>query len=77
MTRDLDGFRVAFLVANEGIEQVELTEPWNAVLEAGGEPQLVAPEAGTAQAMNHLDKADSFDVDRTVKDASLTTSTRW
>ena len=34
----LNGKRVAFLVANEGIEQVELTEPWKAVEEAGGSP---------------------------------------
>jgi protease I len=69
MARDLAGFNVAFLVANEGIEQVELTEPWKAVQDAGGQPQLVAPEAGTAQAMTHLDKADTFEVDRTTRDA--------
>ena len=65
----LEGKTVAFLVANEGIEQVELTEPWKAVEEAGGTPQLIAPEAGKAQAFNHLDKGDSFDVDRTVADS--------
>jgi protease I len=66
---ELQGKRVAFLVANEGIEQVELTEPWKAVEEAGGEPELIAPDAGKAQAFNHLDKADEFDVDKTVADA--------
>ena len=66
---ELDGKRVAFLVANEGIEQVELTEPWKAVEQAGGQPVLVAPEAGEAQAFNHLDKADTFPVDVTVGDA--------
>lgn len=60
MAHDLQGVRVAFLIANEGVEQVELTEPWQAVKSAGGAPQLVAPEAGQAQAFNHLDKADSF-----------------
>jgi protease I len=65
----LQGKKVAFLVANEGIEQVELTEPWKAVEQAGGTPQLVAPEAGAVQAFNHLDKADTFDVDTTVADA--------
>jgi len=69
MSAEIKGKRVAFLVANEGIEQVELTEPWKAVEEAGGEPQLIAPEAGEAQAFNHLDKADTFDVDATVADA--------
>jgi protease I len=67
----LDGSKVAFLVANEGIEQVELTEPWKAVEEAGGRPVLVAPKAGEAQAFNHLDKADTFAVDVTVADAKV------
>ncbi len=62
---DLQGKQVAFLVANEGIEQVELTEPWKAVEKAGGTPRLVAPEPGQAQAYNHLEKADAFDVDQT------------
>jgi len=66
----LEGKKVAFLVANEGIEQVELTEPWKAVEQAGGIPELIAPEAGEAQAMNHLDKADTFSVDRVVADVS-------
>ena len=70
MPEKLSGKRVAFLVANEGIEQVELTEPWKAVEQAGGEPVLIAPDAGEAQALNHLDKGDSFPVDEVVKDAS-------
>ncbi|NED95230.1 type 1 glutamine amidotransferase [Phytoactinopolyspora alkaliphila] len=65
----LEGKRVAVLVANEGIEQVELTEPWRAIENAGGRPELLAPEGGTAQAMNHLDKADTFPVDKAVGDA--------
>jgi protease I len=69
MAEKLSGKRIAFLVANEGIEQVELTEPWKAVEDAGGTPELIAPEAGQAQAFNHLDKADTFPVDRTVADA--------
>jgi protease I len=68
MSGKLENKRVAFLVANEGIEQVELTRPWEAVEEAGGTPELIAPEGGTAQAFNHLDKADSFDVDRPVSE---------
>jgi protease I len=68
MTAPLDGRKIAFLVANEGIEQIELTEPWRAVEEAGGIPLLVAPEAGSAQAYNHLDKGDTFDVDLTTED---------
>lgn len=65
MTNEREHTRVAFLVANEGIEQVELTEPWNAVLEAGGTAELVAPHPGEAQAMHHLDRADRFPVGRT------------
>ncbi|HEX8855333.1 MAG TPA: type 1 glutamine amidotransferase domain-containing protein [Thermoleophilaceae bacterium] len=66
----LDGKRIAFLVANEGIEQVELTEPWKAVELEGGKPELIAPESGKAQAFNHLDKADQFDVDHAVSEVS-------
>jgi protease I len=66
----LNGKTIAFLVANEGIEQVELTEPWKAVQEAGGTPRLLAPETGKAQAFNHLDKADQFDVDEAVSAAN-------
>jgi protease I len=69
MSESLNGKKVAFLVANEGIEQVELTEPWKAVEEAGGSPELIAPESGEAQAFNHLDKADTFTVDKTVSEA--------
>ena len=63
--------KVAFLVAAEGIEQVELTEPWKAVEEAGAQPVLVSPESGKVQAFNHLDKADTFAVDVQVSDASV------
>jgi protease I len=69
MADSLSGKRVAFLVANEGVEQVELTEPWKAVRDAGGDPELIAPEAGQIQAFNHLDKGDKFDVDKTVDEA--------
>jgi protease I len=64
---DLNGKTVAFLAA-EGVEQVELTEPWKAVEQAGGHPQLISLEDGEVQAFNHLDKADAFPVDRTVAD---------
>ena len=65
MANELNGKTIAFLVATEGIEQVELTEPWKAVQEAGGTPKLIAPETGKVQAFNHLDAADTFDVDET------------
>ena len=66
---DLNGKTVAFLVAPEGIEQVELTEPWQAVEKAGGRPQLLSTRSGEVQAMNHLDKGDTFPVDAVVADA--------
>jgi protease I len=69
MSTQLAGKTVAFLVAPEGIEQVELTEPWQAVQEAGGTPQLVSTAPGEVQAYDHLDKADTFPVDVTVEDA--------
>ena len=72
MTADLSGKTVAFLVAAEGIEQVELTSPWQAVVDAGGTPHLLSPEAGEVQAYEHLDKARTFPVDRTVADADVT-----
>jgi protease I len=66
MAEDLNGKRIAFLVANEGVEQVELATPWKAVKEAGADADLIAPKSGKVQAFNHLDKGDKFDVDRTV-----------
>jgi protease I len=69
MSDSLNGKRIAFLVANEGVEQVELTEPWKAVEEAGGDPELISLEPGEVQGFNHLDKGDTFEVDRTVEDA--------
>jgi protease I len=71
MTTTLAGKRIAFLVAPEGVEQVELTEPWKAVEDAGGTPRLVSTDKGTVQAYNHLDKADTFDVDVTVDSAKV------
>ncbi|KUJ70857.1 glutamine amidotransferase [Streptomyces albus subsp. albus] len=62
--------RVAFLMAPEGVEQVELTEPWQAVLHGGGNPALVSTRPGRIQAYHHLDKADTFAVDAVVKDVS-------
>ncbi len=68
-TLPLSGKTIAFLVAPEGIEQAELTEPWKAVEEAGGTPRLLSTDDGEVQAMQHLDKADTFPVDQTVAQA--------
>jgi protease I len=72
MAQDIQGKTVAFLVAAEGTEQVELTEPWQAVQDAGGTPRLLSPKPGQIQAFNHLDRGDTFDVDGPVSDADPT-----
>ncbi len=69
MASQLDGKKIAFLVAQEGIEEVELTEPWKAVEQAGGTPELIAPEDGEVQAFNHLDKGSKFTVGKTLAQA--------
>ncbi len=68
MANRLEGKTVAFLATN-GVEQVELTEPWKKVEEEGGKPELVSLEGGEIQGFQHLDKGDTFSVDRTVADA--------
>jgi protease I len=67
----LSGKTIAFLVASEGIERVELTDPWKAVSDAGATPVLLSPEEGEVQTFNHLDKAEKRPVDKTVSDASV------
>ena len=67
----LSGKTIAFLVASEGIERVELTDPWKAVSDAGATPVLLSPEEGEVQTFNHLDKAEKRPVDKTVSSASV------
>jgi protease I len=69
MADELNGKRIAFLVAQEGVEEVELTEPWQAVKRAGATPELIAPAEGEVQAFNHLDKGSTFPVDTALADA--------
>src|SRR6476620_1174908 len=64
----LDGKTIAF-IATDGVEQVELTEPWKAVEQAGGKPELLSLESGQIQGFEHLDQGQKFDVDKTVADA--------
>ena len=71
MGTELKGKRIAFL-ATDGVEQVELTEPWKAVEQAGGTPELISLESGTIQGFDHHDKGDTFSVAETVKDADPT-----
>lgn len=63
--------KIAFLTSPEGIERVELTEPWQAVEDAGHTPVLLSTETGQVQTFDHLDKAATFDVDVLVGDASV------
>jgi len=70
MATELQGRKVALLAA-DGVEQVELTEPRRAVEEAGATTELLSISTGEIQAMNgDIDKADRFTVDRAVGDVS-------
>jgi protease I len=69
MPNELKGKRIAFL-ATDGVEQVELTEPWKEIKRAGATVELISPEAGQIQGFNHLDRGDTFPVDRTVSDVN-------
>ncbi|WP_433169396.1 type 1 glutamine amidotransferase domain-containing protein [Kribbella sp. CA-247076] len=63
--------KIAFLVASEGIERVELTDPWQAVSDAGYQPVLLSPETGEVQTFDHLTAADKKPVDQAVADAAV------
>src|SRR3954452_11473388 len=67
---DLNGKKIAILTANEGVEQVEYEKPRKALEDAGATVELIAPDKGEVQMFNHLDKADTFDADKAVSDAS-------
>jgi protease I len=69
MADELNGKKIAFLAADM-VEQVELTEPWKALEQAGAELELVSIEDGKIQGFNHYDKADTFKVDKTVEEAN-------
>ncbi|MFT3834335.1 MAG: type 1 glutamine amidotransferase domain-containing protein [Micropruina sp.] len=62
---------IAFLVAAEGIEEVELTEPWKMLERAGHTPVLISPDAGTVQLFQHLDASSTRPVDVVVADAQV------
>ncbi len=70
MPDTLSGKKIA-IIATDGVEQVELTEPRNAVREAGGTTELLSVQTGEIQAMNSdIEPADRFSVDKSVSDAS-------
>jgi|SRR5215207_2266546 len=68
MTEQLTGKNVAFLMT-DGVEQVEFTQPWDALKQAGADVKLVSPSEGTVLGFHHTDKAETFDVDLDVADA--------
>ncbi len=67
MARTLEGKRVAFLFT-DGVEQVELTEPLDAVRKAGAQVDLVSLEQGPMQMFNHLDKGETIEADHRIAD---------
>ncbi len=69
MPQDLNNLKVAILVT-EGFEQVELTEPRQALDDAGAKTSIVSPDAGEVQGWNHFDKGDKFPVDLPLNAAS-------
>ncbi|HEY8521095.1 MAG TPA: type 1 glutamine amidotransferase domain-containing protein [Gammaproteobacteria bacterium] len=70
MATELVGKRIAFL-ATDGVEQIELTQPWEAIKAAGAEVELLSIEEGEIQGFNHMDKGDRFSVDELVADADV------
>ncbi len=69
---DLTGKTVAFLTSEHGIEEPELTTPWQAVQDAGGTPVLVSAQSGTVSAVNNdLDPGGTYSVDRTVEEVNV------
>ena len=69
MNEARSSLKIAFLVAPEGIERVELDEPWQAVADAGHQPVLVSTTSGEAQTFEHLDKSETRSIDVTVDGA--------
>jgi protease I len=61
---ELQSTKVAFVVANEGVEEPELLQPWHAVSDAAGVPELVAPHAGIVETVRGFDRAGRFTVDQ-------------
>ena len=68
MANELSGMKVA-IIATDGVEQVELEEPWKAIEQEGGKPELVSLESGEVQGFEHLDKGRTFTADKAVADA--------
>jgi len=71
MAGELQGRKVVILAA-DGVEQVELEQPRQALHDAGAQTELVSLQTGEIQAMNSdINKGDTFAVDKAVSDASV------
>jgi protease I len=70
VANELQGKKIAFL-ATDGVEQVELAEPWKAVENVGGEAELLSIQGGKIQGFEHLDKGEMFPVDKHVSQADV------
>lgn len=68
MAKQLGGKRVAALVSN-GFEQVELTQPRQALEQAGARVEIIAPQAGEVRGWNHTEWGDRVKVDRVLGEA--------
>ena len=68
MAQKLEGKRIAFL-ATDGVEQSELEQPWHELQKAGAKVELLSVHKGAIQAVRHMDKGDTFEVDKVVADA--------
>jgi protease I len=70
MANELQGKKIGF-IATAGVEEVELTDPWKAVEEAGAKPELISIADGEVQAWQHFDKRGSFKVDKAIEEAHV------
>jgi protease I len=68
MAQKLEGKRIAFL-ATDGVEQSELEQPWHELQKAGAKVELLSVHKGAIQAVRHMDKGDTFEVDGLVAEA--------
>jgi protease I len=69
MANELSGKQVAILVTR-GFEQVEMTEPRQALPKAGATTAIVSPEKGRVRAWNHTEWGDEFPVDVSLDEAN-------
>jgi protease I len=67
MSSGVTGRKIAVL-ATDGVEQQELTEPWAALTRSGADVHLVSIHAGEIQATRGDESGDRFPVDRLVTD---------